>query len=264
MNKAIKLGFVIALWLAPIASAQQPTFRSPSYPGSAWTDIGNYSPTEATVLFDSYAEQGVTVSQFHSLAVTPYASLALDFDTKGYDWENRADVQLGVKLTRNLTHGTISIGTAYGVENRFKSGLVKRAPVGFVNYWFGWGASASQRFPGSSWGIVGDTSPVERGNLIATGYLEQGVVAARFHNNKTRLVLYGQTTMSCDTQGYSWENRNISGGGFKIVRLVRHGDVEAGGSYLYESRFLQGQSKGGYNFFVKTWVGWSDLLGWRK
>jgi hypothetical protein len=258
VNKAVKFASIAVLCFAPLAGAQDQTLgRAITFPGSAWTDIGNYSPSESTVLFDSYAEQGATIYRAHSLSLTPYASLALDFDTKGYDWENRAQGQIGIKLTRNFRNGIVSVGTAYAIEDRFKSETVKQAAIGFANYWFGWGAG--RRFPGSSWGIVGNISPVEHGNLVATAYLEQGVVVARFHDNKTRLVPFGQTTISGDTQGYSWENRNTSGGGFKVVRLVRHGDVEAGGLYLQETRFLQGPNKGGFNFFVKAWVGWSDL-----
>jgi len=84
VNKAVKFA-VAVLWFAPLAGAQdQTSSRAIMFPGSA--RIGNYSPSESTVLFDSYAERGATIYRAHSLSLTLLPSLALDFDTK--DWEN--------------------------------------------------------------------------------------------------------------------------------------------------------------------------------
>jgi hypothetical protein len=245
----------VLLFLAVPARGQNTTAGTssgPIYPGSAWTEVGNYSPTEATVIANSYVEQGIKVWQSKSLALTPYAALTTSFDTKGYDWENKLKPEVGVKLTQSFTHGLLSIGTAYAIEDRFKSGTERGGAIGYVNYWFGW--HSGRRFPGSSWGVVGNITPIERNNVIMSLYLQQGVVAARV--KKVAVVPFGEGTLGRDTHSYDWNNKAVYGGGLKAVVAGKMKVVEIGGSYLNENRFIRGRAAGGFNLFLKVWTGW--------
>ena len=259
MNKLSQIACVLlfALMGATNVYPQSTSVRPFTLPGSAWNETGNYSPVESSILSDSYVEQGMTTSKWGSFTVGPYVSMALDFDSKGLDWENRVAVVSALRVSKTFKSGVVAVNAGYGVEDRFKSGMVKQSPVGFATYWFGWQAAGNKRFPGSSWGVLGATSPVERGNFIATVYAEQGVVVRRVLGG--RVVPFGQVTLSGDAAGHDWNNRSISGGGLKLMRPVRHGLVETGASYLQERRFTSGLSKGGVNGFVKMWFGWSDL-----
>src|SRR5207247_8620311 len=85
-------------------------------PGQAWTSIGNLSPIERNNSYvQSYVEQSAAIfaSDSGSLTLTPYVSLGLVFDTKGYDWNNKIEPRIGVKLNKFFSSGFVSIGCAY-------------------------------------------------------------------------------------------------------------------------------------------------------
>jgi hypothetical protein len=249
---AILLGGMFYFMAAQAAPAAK---LGTTYPGQVYTEVGNYSPTEATVLSSSYAEQGVVVARFARLSLTPYVAIGITADTQGFDWENRVTGQVGVKLVHAFNHGVFSVGTAYAVEDRFKSGTIRKSIIGYVNYWVGWHQiTEGKRFPGSSWGTIGNLSPVERGNVLAALYVQQGVVAAR--RGRLALVPFGEGTFSRDTQGFDWNNRSVAGAGLKGVVSLPKAVVELGGSFLQETRFGAGQSAGGFNLFLKVWAGW--------
>jgi len=249
------LTLILAMLAFGTTAQAQATYtdsKGVSYPGSAWTWVGNYTPTEASVISNSYVEQGVTVWRNKSLALTPYGALTTAFDTKSYDWENKLKPELGVKLTKSFTHGLISAGTAYAIEDRFKSGTKRGGAIGYVNYWLGW--NSGRRFPGSSWGVVGNIAPIERNNVIMSLYFQQGVVAARV--KKVAIVPFGEGTFGRDTYSYDWNNKAVYGGGLKVVVAGKMKVVEIGGSYLTENRFITGRAAGGFNLFLKVWTAW--------
>lgn len=240
------------------ASAQSFETKLPStLPGSAWNVTGNISPAErGDIISASYAEQGVTLLRSKTLSLVPYVSLGTTFDTDGHDWNNRLAATGAVKLVKNFSQGIISIGGGYANEYRFKSGMRKSAPTAQAAYWFGW--DSNKRFPGSSWGVLGNISPVERNNLIAAAYVQQGVAAAKYH--RASLVPFAETTFSKDTDGHDWNNRHIYGAGLKVVIPGPSQVCEIGGSYLREHRFESGMTASGFSLFVKLWFGWNPKL----
>src|SRR5438552_6268945 len=72
-------------------------------PGQAWTSMGNLSPIEHNNGYvQSYAEQSAAIfaSDSGSITLTPYVSLGLVLDTKGYNWKNKVEPWIGVKLNK--------------------------------------------------------------------------------------------------------------------------------------------------------------------
>ena len=58
------------------------------------------------------AEQGIVAFRRYSVAVTPYVSGAVSFDTKRRTWENRVIYDAGVKLVRPVIGGVVEVGVA--------------------------------------------------------------------------------------------------------------------------------------------------------
>jgi hypothetical protein len=231
-------------------------------PGQGWTSVGNLSPIEHNNFYvQSYVEQGAAVFATYSgsITVTPFVGLGLVLDTKGYDWNNKIQPKVGVKVNKFFRKGVVSIGSAYSYEERFK-GVNSNGLTMYVQDWFGWQpvSEKASRFPGSSWMEVGNLSPVERGDIIGLGYISQGVVAKRF--SRATMVPYVEATIFRDSKGLDWENKANVGGGVKAI-IPRDGIyTEIGAAYLHEKRFESGQSAGGLSVFTNFSFNW-NLLG---
>jgi len=230
-------------------------------PGQAWTSMGNLSPIEHNNGYvQSYAEQSAAIfaSDSGSITLTPYVSLGLVLDTKGYNWNNKVEPRIGVKLNKFFRTGVVSLGSAYAYEDRFKS-LKSSGLILYAQEWFGWQpvSDKASRFPGSSWAAIGNISPVERGDIIGQGYFSQGVIAKRF--SRATLVPYAEATFSRDSKGFDWDNKAVYGSGVKAI--IPHGDVytELGAGYLHENRFHSGRSAGALTVFMNFSFGWNLL-----
>ncbi|HLK33736.1 MAG TPA: hypothetical protein VKT29_11640 [Terriglobales bacterium] len=273
-NGAAQIKALLALFVVPLlvlgAVAQQgavPALQGSmvdgmGLPGQAWTTMGNLSPIEHNNgYFQTYVEQDAEIfgNYSGSLTLSPYVSTGLDFDTKGYDWNNKIEPRAGLKLNKFFANGVVSLGTAYAYENRFKS-FQSSGVVVYAEDWFGWQSVADKanRFPGSSWAAVGNLFPVEHGNWIGQVYGSQGIVAKRF--GAAALVPYGETTFSRDTKKFDWDNKVIYGSGVKAVFTHGAEYTEVGAAYLRESRFYSRQSAGGLSVFINFSFSW-NLLG---
>src|SRR3984893_7437182 len=109
-------------------------------PGQGWTSIGNLSPIEHKNFYtQSYVEQRSAVSPPHSgtITVTPFVGLGLIVDTKGYEWNNKIQPRIGVKVNKFFRNGVVSIGSAYSYEDRFKS-FNRSGLTLFPQDWLGW------------------------------------------------------------------------------------------------------------------------------
>jgi hypothetical protein len=231
-------------------------------PGQGWTSVGNLSPIEHNNFYtQSYFEQSAAVFSTYSgsITVTPFIGMGLVLDTKGYEWNNKVQPRLGVKVNKYFRKGVVSIGSAYSYEDRFKSFNSSGLTV-FVQDWFGWQpvAEKSSRFPGSTWIEVGNLSPVEHGNILGLGYISQGIVAKRF--SRATLVPYVEATVFRDSKGIDWDNRATVGGGVKAV--IPRDDIytEMGVAYLHETRLESGLAAGGLSVFTNFSFNW-NLLG---
>ena len=205
-----------------VSALQGSLADSVGLPGQGWTSIGNQSPIEHNNFYlQSYVEQGAAVFSTYSgsFTVTPFIGLGVTLDTKGYEWNNKVQPRLGVKVNKYFAKGVISVGSAYSYEDRFKS-FDSSALTLFVQDWFGWQpvAEKSSRFPGSTWIEVGNLSPVEKGNILGLGYITQGVVAKRF--SRATVVPYFEATVFHDSKGFDWDNKATVGGGVKACPVV--------------------------------------------
>ena len=231
-------------------------------PGQTWTTMGNLSPIEHNNGYlQTYVEQTATVlaADSDSITLTPYFSLGVLLDTKGYPWNNKIQPRVGIRLNKSFHNGVVSVGIAYSYENRF-NGMTSSGPTLYVQDWFGWQSAfhKASRFPGSSWVAVGNLSPVERGNIIGQGYLSQGIVAKRLPG--FLLVPYGESTVYRDSHGFDWDNKATYGGGIKAI--IPHSELytEIGAAYLRENRFNSGNSASGLTVFMNCSFQW-NLLG---
>jgi hypothetical protein len=272
MKNSILVTSLAVLALAACSAAQEraaPALQgsvmdSVGLPGQAWIAMGNLSPIEHNNAYvQSYFEQNAAIfaTDSGSITLSPYVSLGLVFDTKGYNWNNKIQPRAGVKLNKFFRNGVISLGSAYTYEERFKS-LTSSGLTVFIQDWFGWQSIAekSSRFPGSSWAAVGNLSPVEHGNIIGQGYFSQGIVAKRF--DRMTLVPYAETSVYRDSKGFDWDNKVLYGSGVKVV--IPRGDLytEVGAAYQRENRFHSGQAADGLAVFANFSFGW-NLLGRR-
>ena len=232
-----------------------------AFPGQTWTSAGNLSPIEHNnVYVQSYIEQDATLFATFSgsTTLTPYVSLGLMFDTQGYDWNNKVEPRVGMKLNRVFRKGIVSLGSAYCYEDRFQS-IQSSGLIVYVQDWFGWqpATEKASRFPGTSWAAVGNISPVEHGNIIGQGYVSQGVIAKRLRG--TAIVPYADLTFSRDTNGFDWDNKAILGGGVKAIIPRSQFYTEVGAAYLNEHRFQTNHSAGGLTLFTNFSFDWSLL-----
>jgi hypothetical protein len=261
--------FVAAIALIGHSAAQQgatPALQGTildgtGLPGQAWTSLGNLSPIEHNNGYSqSYLEQSAAVfaTNSGSVTLTPYVSLGLVLDTKGYAWNNKMEPRFGIKINKFVRSGVVSLGSAYAYEDRFNS-VVKSGPVLYLQDWFGWQpvANRANRFPGSSWAAIGNISPVEHGNIIGQAYVSQGVVAKRFA--RTALVPFVELTFSRDSKHLDWDNKVISGMGVKAVFPQGSFYTELGAAYLHENRLESGRSAGGLTLFMNASFGWNLL-----
>lgn len=226
--------------------------------GQMWVANGNYSPVErGNILSQWDFKQSASIfSTWHdSLTVTPYVELGAMFDAKGYSWNNKLMPSAGIKVDKLFRTGVISVGTAYSSENR--AGAINASGrTDYISGWFGWQAAADQnnRFPGSTWFIVGHISPVEHGNLIEQGFVTQGYVLHRF--NRAAVVSYGEITVGRDSQKLDWDNKFVSGGGMKIVVPVRKVYIDFGAGMAHEDRLNSPLSATAFKIFMNASYTW--------
>src|SRR6266699_6305973 len=72
-------------------------------PGQGWTSVGNLSPIEHNNFYtQSYFEQSAAVFSTYSgsITVTPFIGVGLVLDTKGYEWNNKIQPRVGVKINK--------------------------------------------------------------------------------------------------------------------------------------------------------------------
>lgn len=263
---------LVTLLLAGVAGAETqqgdivPVTYPRMFPGSFSSSNGLYSPFEDSAISRNRVEQGWTALRWQSSAIVPFVSFEGTFDERGYDWNNKTAFSVGVKGTKTFDSGIIQVGTAYTKERRFKSDRTDSQFTGFANYWFGWDnlayGSRDRRpfssFPGSSWGNVGNVSPIEGNNIIGMTYARQGTVLTRV--GPLALVPFGDFLLKRDTDEYDWNNGHVAGLGGSVSIPLRAGILEAGWAYKWEWRHISGNRAEGGTWFINFWTGWNPFL----
>jgi hypothetical protein len=254
----------IALFTSLVASvslAQDKPKTGPNLVGNFWVSTESSPVEQNDVVTYTHAEQGLTIWRSGRNSITPYLSTDFVVDTKGKDWNNKALVNAGVKLTRTFRHGLVEVKAGMAGENRFKSGTLSAQPTASAAYWLGWQSPQIGEhpvryftgYPGSSWAVVGNISPAEKRNLIGLVSLTQGVTLV--DGGKWQVVPFFKAQSGFDTRGYDWNNKVLSSGGVKVMIPRSGGVLEMGVQYTDEHR--QGLHASGLSAFVTLWTGWS-------
>jgi hypothetical protein len=95
----------------------------------------------------SYAsvQQGIVVARAAGVAVVPFGSSSVSFDTKRRTWQNRLTSDAGVKIMRAMTGSVVEAGVAQRQQYEMLTGRTTSTPVFFVNLWIGWNPSGPFR-----------------------------------------------------------------------------------------------------------------------
>jgi hypothetical protein len=232
-------------------------------PGEISSTSGNLSSYEkGNVVADTYVEQKAVIfsSRNDTLTVTPYVSADFVLDTSGYNWNNKISPSLGLKVNKHLHAGVISAGIGYMYENRFRDAEGFQPSGGrtdFLTDWFGWNdvTERTNRFPGSTWAIIGHFSPIEAGNLMERAHVQQGYVFKRY--GSMAVIPFAEATAGHDSKGFDWENIATVGTGVKVGILSGKIYTEIGAGYLQETRLISDRTSQGLKVFVNMSYAWS-------
>jgi hypothetical protein len=234
-----------------------PTF----YPGNTWGLIGAVSPMERNnILSQFHLEQGFTAFKIQSYYLIPGIAVDLGRDSMGYDWNNKVMLSAGPRLVRVFPKGIVRVGALYGFEQRPTSGNSGSQIIGSLDYWFGWGRPSadpnkSSLFPGSTWGIIGNTSPFERGNTIAFADFTQGINI--FQRGNLSVIPFVKLQSGADSKGYDWNNKVLFGSGVKLVHSRKSGTIDLALHYLSEKRLKNSSGADMLSLSGSYWFGWN-------
>jgi hypothetical protein len=113
--------------------------KASRFPGSSWMEVGNLSPVEkGNIIGLGYISQGIVAKRLSRAVLVPYVEAMVFHDSKGFDWENKANVGGGVKAIFPRNGIYTEIGAAYLHENRFQSGQSAGGLSVFTNFSFNW------------------------------------------------------------------------------------------------------------------------------
>jgi hypothetical protein len=145
-------------------------------------------------------------------------------------------------------------------ENRFRDAEGFQPSGGrtdFLTDWFGWNdvTERSNRFPGSTWAIIGHFSPIEAGNLMERAHVQQGYVFKRY--GSMAVIPFAEATAGHDSKRFDWENIATVGTGVKVGILSGKIYTEIGAGYLQETRLISDRTSQGLKVFVNMSYAWS-------
>jgi hypothetical protein len=110
-----------------------------TFPGTAWSVLGNLSPIEhGNIQSWSYAEQGVRTLHTKLIDVVPFAAVTIAGDTKGYDWNRKALFSTGVKVSHPSAFTYSELSFSYDQEKRFISNLSGQGFSIRATFWGTW------------------------------------------------------------------------------------------------------------------------------
>lgn len=115
-------------------------------------------------------------------------------------------------------------------------------------------ASTGVAFPGSFWVATSTAGPSEPHNVVTQANVEQGIVVWR--NASWFLVPYVGASLTRDTEGYSWNDKNPTVVAMKLTRRVPGGILSAGGGVMFEDApGIEGHRHP--TAFAQYWAGWT-------
>lgn len=212
----------------------------------------------------SSLEQGFTLGSRGRHKLVPHAGIMVSFDGEGFDWNNKQVSHAALEYQLALGSGVIEIAGGYAHERRLRSRFAVGHAFASAGYWAGWvgrrggsGHGPLSSFPGHSWARAGNQAPAERGNVIGTVYMQQGITAASF--SRASLVPFVEGGLTIDSAGQPWNNRRCSGKGCKLRVPMGAGTLEAAVLYKHEWRGIDGVSAGAPAAAINFWYGWNPV-----
>jgi hypothetical protein len=234
--------------------------RAQETPGSVWNTFGT-SPVESGNVVDMFhVGQGVIVGHVGTVEVVPYVAFNASTDSQKLSWNNKIEVEGGVKLNKNFENGYVDLGIAYGTEriytetDSFKSTIVMSS-----SGWFGYQASNKYDTPGTVMWELGNNSPSDESNTIGEIRVEQGYNFLKGIRSSAGIVGWGQ--LGFDTQNRSWNNRAITGGGFRLTIPTKNSNTNITFGYECISTFSDGTNLCGPTIELDVWAGWKNIKG---
>lgn len=225
MNKKLTMA------LTAVISASLP--QAALAEGSSWGSLQNSPVEDNNVIGTLYGEKSWPVWQGSGgLKASPFISGTLVHDEDGNFWNNKVTLRAGGKLSYPAGPATFTLRAGAAHEHLYKSGDSYSAPFVSAEYWVGWGFGTSM--PGSSWGVVGNISPSEKGNTIGMLYGKQGFLA--FNAGKGRVTPFVDGTFARDSKGYDWNNKEVYGLGVEYVHPFGDGSFSVGIKHQEERR----------------------------
>jgi len=262
MHKGLIFAAISLLTSASLASAQEQLPSSLAFPGSFWISAGEAGPAEpGNTVGQAFFEQGITVFRHGPWFVTPFFNASLVADSRGYEWNDRNPVSVGVKLQRRTPGGVIYGGGGIMIEPNPATGQRRHATL-FSGYWTGWQRDSSSHVGATPLGLPGSLNVVsgllngrEPDNWVSWATAQQGIRVYRRYG--IAAVPYGSLQASIDTKDRPWNNRATADVGFKAVRIIGGTAIEAGVAQRIQRQFNNGQHTSEPVVFVNLWVGWN-------
>jgi LysM repeat protein len=235
-------------------------------PGSVWNSVATTPLEKGNYVNYFHAEQGFVLGQFGRFQLQPYVAFNRVDDTQNLPWNNKVEMEAGGKLVTSFSNGVITVGAA-GAQERREEQRVNNI-IGFTTGWFGWdqparissGKNLFSASPGGAWWTAGNTSPFEKNNIIATGYVEQGVTIAKLKG--ISLIPLASFRAGWDQKDYPWNNRISGSADMKISVPWSTGTVNLQGGYECSQVKLRSDDRTcGPALKLNFWTGWKPPVG---
>jgi len=115
-------------------------------------------------------------------------------------------------------------------------------------------ATTGMAFPGSFWIASSTAGPAEPHNVVTQANVEQGVVVWR--NDSWFIVPFVGASLTRDTEGYSWNDKNPATAAIKLTKRVPGGIVSVGGGVMFEEN-PGANDRRHPTAFAQYWAGWT-------
>lgn len=237
-------------------------------PGSTWGQLSWDVPSEGErdAILEGWIRQGIAWRRWSlgdaRLVLQTYGTVRYRWDSAGLEWNN--DVAPGAGAAVDLALPRMPALTG-GVEWLYqwytRSGATVPYAALFVDWYHAWGLARGD-WPGATWGDVRWEFPSDaRENLIAEGWVRQGVVLWRWRRDPHALVLgpYVRVRGKADTLRLSWNNYVGPGAGLGLdldgVKGLQPGVAI---EYAWERNLVSSGAVHRLDLILR-WYGWWDL-----
>ncbi len=265
-----KPNFVTVQAPARVAEVSTPLLT----PGSIWNSLVTNPIERGNWVNYFHVDQGIILGRPMGVAIEPYVALNVTQDSKGFQWNNKAKAEEGLKLSKPLANGFINVSGAYATERREETGSrPSETKSGLILYTDGWlgrdqptnssGNNFFSNTPGSVWWVVGNVSPFEKGNIIGLARAEQGITAVKVKG--VSLIPIGWAQAGFDTQNKPWNRRYTMGGGLEVDIPWNTGVVGFQGGYEctrnYGEKITPSSATCGPAVRLDFWSAWRKIGG---